>query len=447
MGEFVLQTNAACSNSCPEFAGSDAQALALQPDGKLLIAAQDFNYGAHEEGPRSTIVRLDDHGTLDDTFGSGGLVPAPFEVRSLYPQTDGSLVSVGVNDNKVVFDGEVGIEHYTASGVPAALVQWFTMPGTLGEPIAAFTPEIDGAGRLVVGGDKIVFLVPHGDEPDLVRFFPTGAPDASFGSDGIVSLRAPSKAELPPSAPDAFALRKDGSLFVATTTYDDSAEEKKAHTVLYHFTSNGKLDPHFGRGGMVALPSSGDYEAIALAVTPGGGVVLAAGEVLSGSSVRAQLLIMRYTKAGQPDSSFGRKGVVTRTWSSQEATFQRAHATPISVVPSAMAFDARGDIVVAGTRATFVPDTGSVKSWVLARLTPSGFDCAFGSSGVAIGSAGASANAVAVQADGRIVIAGERDHELVSARYMGGGMPRTCPGDHKNHRPKHKHRHQRQRHR
>ncbi len=68
-----------------------------------------------------------------------------------------------------------------------------------------------------------------------------------------------------------------------------------------------------------------------------------------------------------------------------------------------------------------------------ARLTNSGFDCSFGSHGLVLGGMGTNANAVAVQTDGHIVIAGERDQEFVVARYMGGGTPRTCPGEHKSH--------------
>jgi hypothetical protein len=79
----------------------------------------------------------------------------------------------------------------------------------------------------------------------------------------------------------------------------------------------------------------------------------------------------------------------------------------------------------------------------LARLTPKGFDCSFGPSGVVIGEAPGSANAVAVQADQRIVIAGERDHEVMAARYIGGGKPRTCSGEDKRATPKHKHRRKR----
>jgi uncharacterized delta-60 repeat protein len=450
-GEFALQTSPACSSVCPEFFGSEARALALQPDGKLLIAGLSPDGSRNTGQAHSTILRVDDDGALDETFGSRGLAPAPFEVQSLSVEADGSLVSAGMN--YAASKEEVGIEHYTASGAPTTPVQWSVMPGKPGLPILAFDSTIDGAGRLLVFGSQVVPLVPDGDEPKLVRFLPTGALDTSFGSDGIASVQTPSKAETSASWPGAFALRKDGSLLVAATTYkmNHNGEQIKAHTVIYRFTSDGKLDSHFGRGGMVALPSSSGYGSIALAATPDGGFVLAAGEARSGSSIENRLLILRYTKTGQPDDSFGRKGVATRIWSETEAAFRRTDAKPFGVIPSAIAFDPRGGIVLAGSRKIYTSDAGSVENWFLARLTHSGFDCSFGSSGVVFGAANTSADTVAVQARGHIVIAGKRNHEIVAALYKGGGAPHTCPGERKSQgpksqKPKHKHRRDRRGH-
>jgi uncharacterized delta-60 repeat protein len=450
LGEFALQTNAACRAGCPEFVNSSAQALAVQPDGKLLIAGRNVdNRAAYVEGPQSALVRLTDDGMLDGTFGSGGFAQAPpFIVQRLYVQADGSLMDVGVGATGAI-GGAVGVEHYTASGAATSAVQWFAMPLLPhGLPIGAGTPEIDGAGRFVSLGGTIVPLIPHGDEPKLVRFLPTGALDGTFGSSGVVSLRAPDTTETPPSWPATFALSNKGSVFVAASTYLGSGkEERKAHTVIYHFTTKGRLDRPFGRGGMVALPGSGGYEALALAVAPDGGVVLAAGEDVAGPPKRKRLLVVRYTKTGRPDNSFGYEGVIARTWVSHDVIPPHVSVMPNGIVPSAIAFDARGDAVITGSKYTYTPDTGTVGSWFLVRLTHKGFDCSFGPSGVVFGGVRASANAVSLQADERIVIAGERDHGIMAARYMGGGTPRTCPGERKSRTPKHKHRHKRRRHR
>lgn len=439
MGEFALQTNPACGDGCPEYIGSNGQTLALQPDGKLLIAGQNFDHRAYVEGPRSVVVRLNSDGTLDGTFGSGGYAQTPaFEVRRLYASADGNFTSVGIADATNGFPDRVGIEHYSAAGATTAATQWFVVP------FLAETAQIDSKGRLVVLGITTPPLIPHGSEPKIMRFLPTGALDRSFGEGGVISLQAPEvTTESPPSGPEAFALGNDGSVFVAATTYalipSRPFGEPKAHTVLYHFAPNGKPDRSFGRGGAVALPASKGYESLALAVAPDGDVVLAAGEDITGSSKQARLLIVRYTKTGRPDSSFGSGGVAARAWDS---------ISP-DLVPSAIAFDARGSALIAGSD-IFTPYPGSVGKWFLARLTDDGFDCSFGSRGVVLGGMGTSANAVAVQTEGRIVIVGKRSQEFAAARYTGGGTPRTCPGEHKSRKPKHrkpKRRHKRRRHR
>jgi uncharacterized delta-60 repeat protein len=438
MGEFALQADAACRPGCPERTGSYAQALALAPDGKLLIAGVNFSDSSQpqEEEPQNTLVRLTDGGTLDAEFGSGGIAQAPsFAVTHLYVQGDGSLTAVGWG--AIGVGGESGVERYTASGTAVGDVQWLLPPVVpQGPPIGAGTPQIDSEGRFVALGGTISPLVRQGNEPKLMRFLPTGALDETFGSDGIASLPPPSKTESNPFGSDTFALGEDGSVFVTAGTYLEhhGNEERKAHLVLYHFLPNGKLDQSFGRGGLVALPGSAGYENPALAIAPDGDVVLAVGEHLV-KPKRKRMLVLRYTKSGRPDALFGHDGIVTRTWVSHEVIPRNVFALN-GVVPSAIAFDARGDAVVAGTDYTYTPETGSVGKQFLARVTHSGFDCSFGLSGMIFDGPRTSANAVVVQADGHIAIAGERDDELAVARYIGGGTPHTCLGEHRSRKRK-----------
>lgn len=440
-GEFAVQTNAACRPGCPEFVNSYAQTLALQPDGKLLIAGRNVDNSApYMAGPKSALFRLTGEGMLDRTFGNEGFAQAPpFDDQRLYIQTDGRPLDAGVGMGATeTVIGTIGIQPYTASGAAIGAAQWLTMPAPAhGTPITADTPQTDRAGRWVSLGGTILPLVPGGGEPKLMRFLPTGALDGAFGVGGVVSLKAPNTKDLP-AWPSTFALGSDGSVFVAADTHRGYSGERKAHIVIYHFTSKGRLDRLFGRDGIVVPPGGGGYEELELSAAPDGGVVLAAGEDVAGPPKRKRLLVLRYTKAGRPDNSFGYEGVVARTWISQDVIPPKTSVFPNGIVPSAITFDARGDAVVVGSKYTYTPDTGTVGNWFLARLTPRGFDCSFGPSGVVFGGVRGSANAVAIQADQRIVIAGERDHEIMAARYMGGSTPRTCSGEGKRQAPKHK---------
>jgi hypothetical protein len=112
-----------------------------------------------------------------------------------------------------------------------------------------------------------------------------------------------------------------------------------------------------------------------------------------------------------------------------------------SIEPHSIVFDARGNAIVVGSNEIMTIDTGSAGSWFLARYTRRGLDCSFGNNGLVLGDARGGASAAAIQADGRIVVVGDRQHRFMAARYMGNGAPRTCPGEGKKRPARHRHRH------
>lgn len=69
-GEVIVQPNRACATGCVESLGSQAEALAVAPDGSVLLAGTAQNRGPN--GHRTLLVRLNANGTLDRTFGTEG---------------------------------------------------------------------------------------------------------------------------------------------------------------------------------------------------------------------------------------------------------------------------------------------------------------------------------------------------------------------------------------
>jgi hypothetical protein len=91
-------------------------------------------------------------------------------------------------------------------------------------------------------------------------------------------------------------------------------------------------------------------------------------------------------------------------------------------------FDAAGDLIIVGKHQIHTVDTPAGDGFI-ARYTPQGRDCSFGTRGLMVDEGIGTADAVVVQQDGRIVIAGwGRGTRFLAARYMGGGRPRTCAG-------------------
>jgi hypothetical protein len=196
---------------------------------------------------------------------------------------------------------------------------------------------------------------------------------------------------------------------------------------LERLTPAGRVDRAFGRQGIARLPGS----VSTMAVAPNGHILLASAErpkarqIREGSGllVRAtfeseELVLAYYTSAGWPDRSFGKNGAA-RSWLTAEHLGR--------VDPRAIAFDAAGDAIVVGELPKRTGDVPLATGFI-ARYTPHGRDCSFGAGGVVINDEMGGASAIAVQPNGRIVIAGWSHKAFMAARYIGGGTPHTCGG-------------------
>jgi uncharacterized delta-60 repeat protein len=172
---------------------------------------------------------------------------------------------------------------------------------------------------------------------------------------------------------------------------------------LARFTPKGSLDPSFGAGGKVTGPSSWLTGAGAVALQPDGKIV-AAGKDYDGSNFHFTLA--RYKASGSLDKSFGSGGTVTT-----------AFGLPIAGA-SAVALQADGKIVAAGQL-----ENGAQAGFVLARFDAGGsLDSTFGTNGrvttaLAGSGPGGVTSALAIQPDGRIVVAGSYAGGFALARY------------------------------
>lgn len=213
--------------------------------------------------------------------------------------------------------------------------------------------------------------------------------DASFGNGGRVT-RNPLDNGVGGDG-RAVLVQKDGKILVAGNLVFANGGGSGATLGVWRFLSNGDLDQTFGDLGVAFLPLEDDGSVDAMALQPNGAVVIA-GRAKVGSVY--QVIVARFTAGGLPDPDFSGGSVIFGF-----SPFRHAAARGVAV-------QADGKIVVAGsTEGTSGLDFG------LARLTPGGLlDSSFDFDGrVVTDFRGASfdmANAVALQADGKIVAAG-----------------------------------------
>jgi uncharacterized delta-60 repeat protein len=194
------------------------------------------------------------------------------------------------------------------------------------------------------------------------------------------------------------ALLPDGRIVTAgwTTVNGDIA--------VTRLTRRGAFDRRFGRGGTSDLDLGGDDRANALAVQRDGRVVVA-GRTSRGAG---DMAVLRLRRDGTPDPRFGRGGVVTVGTARSDAAYD-------------VAVQRDGRIVLAG-------DGGAGADMAVVRLRRGGaVDRGFGVRGRAAVDLGGIeiANAVALQRDGRIVIAGatSQGDDIAVARLNRDGTP------------------------
>jgi uncharacterized delta-60 repeat protein len=314
--------------------GSEAYAVAVQADGKIVAAGRAFQNSA-ASNPLIALARFNADGTLDPSFGRGGVqgntIGAEATAWGMALTSSGQIVVVGEAHARVGGESDFVVVRYNADGSPDPTF------GQGGLVTADFNGGSDVAravvaqpdGKVVVGG-----YVDSGGRNDvaLLRLDSSGQADASFGSGGTVVSALGGKRD---SEAHALALQQDGGLVVGGYLHDGWG---KRFTVA-RFSPDGSLDPKDGGWVQVSQLCSSCFNDIAQAVTVQlDGKILAAGH--SNQTNSFDTVVARYNADGSLDSAFGGSGLVTSSLGGKNADW----ADAIASVPD-------GTVVIVGTAA------------------------------------------------------------------------------------------------
>ncbi len=376
---FSTTSNGGGSNS--------ASAIALQSDGKLVVAGQ--------VGSRSGLLRLNTNGTLDTTFGTAGVVVSKLGgvVDQLFVglaiQSDGKIV---VSATGIPARGQVG--RFNPNGSPD------TTFGTAGVASLSMT-----AGLLVLQTDgRIIVTGASAGNASMARLQSNGQLDTSFGTNGQAPLAA---------GAGSITLQADGKILIGSGAFAAAAVLNPANGAgaVARYNTNGSLDKSFGISGLAAsivAPS-------ALAVQSDG-KILAAGSNVSQLALSGNVGgfgLVRLNSNGSVDTTLGTRGGVT-------TAFPGASLTDAFAV----ILQSNGDIVAAG-EAGNAATSQLTESFALARYLGTGkLDSTFGTGGLVTTNFGNTAAAfitsLVLQSDGKIVAAGSNAGNTVEvARYLG----------------------------
>jgi len=341
-------------------------------------------------------------GRLDASFGAGGTTTVNFAAGidyawSIAAQPDGKVVAAGV---AVGTNQDFAVGRWNADGSLDATFgsggKVTTAIGTSNEFAKSVVVQPDG--RIVAGGPSRTGSY---NEFSLVRYLSDGTLDAGFGTGGKVVTSIASGHDYL----NAIALQDDGKIVGA----GNSNQAGNLEPAVVRWNGDGTLDGGFGTGGKVVIAGSVGIDNLHAVAVQADGRILVTGYSVNGSSY--DLVVIRLAADGTLDAGFGSGGRVTLV-------------VDAYAIGQSIALQPDGKIVIAG-----YGSNGVDYDVLVVRLAADGsLDPAFGGGTPILTPIGAledTGRAVAIQSDGKIVVAGNTSagsvYDFAVVRYLPDG--------------------------
>jgi len=375
---------------------SQARALTRLPDGKFLVA------GFTSAAPgRFAVAKLNPNGSFDPTFGTYG--ETAFSLGSALDYANGMTVTANgqillVGQSKIGGENVFSVARVNSDGtVDTGFGEGGKTFIAIGSDDRAYAVATDSAGGIIVAGSTYGSGIAgfSGTAIAVVRLGADGALDISFGAGGKVVI--PIQGDY--FGANSMTIDMFGKIIVVGKSNSDFG--------VARLNSNGTFDTGFGSNGQLAITVGGGSAYARTVQVDANGDLLIAG--VTGSS-SAPLAVVRLKADGTRDTSFGSNGIASLSFG----------GTGYYNDIQALAIDSRGRIVVAGAA-----NVGACcdRNFAVARLLSNGMlDTAFGTNGIFTAPVGENddvAYAMALQPDGKIVLAGNGSYSFGMARIEG----------------------------
>jgi len=389
--------------------GNDlGSAVAIQSDGKIVMAGTSHN-GTDND---FALARYNADGSLDTSFDTDGLVTTDIGSNdsgsSVAIQSDGKIIVAGQSNSPGNFD--FAVVRYNSDG---SLDTSFDTDGIVTTNVdilhdRAYAVTIQSDGKIVVAGyGRIAPSTPVNNDFVVVRYNTDGSLDTGFDTDGIAIT------DIGGSQDQAYAvaIQSDGKIVAAG--YSNSGSNYDF--VVVRYDTDGSLDTGFDTDGIVttAIRDKDDF-AYGMAIQPDGKIVVAGYGTIVTAGNHDDFVLARYNTDGSLDTSFDTDGKVVT-----DLALRNDHGYSV-------ALHSDGKIVVAG-----YSQNATDLDFAVVRYNADGsLDTGFSGDGqviTPIGSSHEQGNAVAIQSDGKIVVAGQShngsNYDFALARYDSSTVP------------------------
>ncbi|HEX8137182.1 MAG TPA: delta-60 repeat domain-containing protein, partial [Pyrinomonadaceae bacterium] len=418
-----FDTDGRVTTDFPGLTFEEIHAVAIQTNGRIVVGGLG--------NAAFSLARYTTTGALDTSFDTDGFVTTAFggtfeEANALAIQSDGKIVAAGQTAISTAANMNFALARYNTDG---SLDTSFDTDGKVttdfGLVDAASDVVIQTDGRVIAAGRA--GTTAGGSFFALARYDTNGGLDTSFDTDGKVTTDF-SGGRFGLGALGV-ALQTDGRIVAA----GDANLTGQRDFGVARYNTNGSLDTSFDTDGKLITDFTLNDDGITALLVQADGRIVAAGRnelrIRIGQAQDPNFELARYNTDGTLDMTFGSGGLVSTDFANNGDDFGNAAA-----------LQGDGKIIVVGqTGAHFSQLPSADTSFAVARYNTDGtLDASFGSGGRVTTNFGTThdrALAVAVQPDGRIVVAGTNGTDFILARYNTNGSlddgtgTDTTPGD------------------
>jgi uncharacterized delta-60 repeat protein len=293
------------------FAQQEATAVALQRDGKIVVAGSATLPNAGNQ-QAIALVRYNSNGTIDTSFnGDGFILGVLGRAFAVAVDSHDRIVIAGDTPRAGPDFGDFLVARFKPDGSADTT---FGQTGSNVTDVGGVTNEahglvvLPGDALLVSGFAPIVRSNVNGvdivSDPlgAAVRYQENGFPDPTFGPDGRVALPGDNVGR-------GLAVQSDGKVILAGSVNVGTPLVPLNRFAVMRLLANGQIDASFGNGGRVqtSFTDRGD-DALAVALQTDGKIV-AAGR--SSGQTNSNFAVARYDSLGNPDPSFNQDGKLT----------------------------------------------------------------------------------------------------------------------------------------
>ncbi len=373
-------------------------AMTIQQDGKIILAGTNYN----GTGNVFQLIRYNTDGSIDFSFGFDGRVltdlsGSTFEqINSVSIQSDGKIVAAGI----VYHD--IAIVRYMENGSVD------TSFGNEGSVITDLRNE-DYLTDMALQADSKIIVTGKTKSNDndiqtsfILRYMPDGRPDASFGEKGKVLTVFNEPVNI-----NAITVQPDGKILTGGISNYLTPFSK---FLVARYLADGSLDKEFGQNGLATTGFENIAESAGILdiAAEGDGKIITVGGSEAIEGFQQNMTLVRFQNTGAVDSSFGKNGIVITNFGETDPDIYSI-ATDVLLQPDEK-------IIAAGRSYKYA----TFSNLALARYQTNGnLDSSFAEDGMQTTNMGGGTYCagVALQTDGKIVVAGTTNLEPSSSHF------------------------------